>query len=97
MWLRFLRKSVGFALVAGGALALLITAGTGLLTLLGFGAGGIVAGSAAAWIQSTFYGAFTCGVFSTCTSIAATATAPAVGGILASVASMVTGLWLWLF
>jgi len=53
-------------------------------------------GSAAAWIQSTFYGAFTCGLFSTFTSITTTAAAPAAGGIAASVTSMAVGLWLWL-
>ena len=35
-----------------------------LLYLAGFTAAGVAAGSIAAWIQSYFYGAVTCGIFS---------------------------------
>ncbi|KIJ90933.1 hypothetical protein K443DRAFT_513191 [Laccaria amethystina LaAM-08-1] len=96
MWSHFRRKLVGPALqvVAGGLLTLFPTVGLGLLNVLGSGTGGIVAGSAAALIQSTCYGPFTCGVFPTCTSIPATATAPA-WVISASVSYIAVGLWLW--
>ncbi|EDR04732.1 uncharacterized protein LACBIDRAFT_304107 [Laccaria bicolor S238N-H82] len=97
MSFQFLQRLIGPALVTVGVATLLPVAGLGLLTVLGFGAGGIVAGSLAASIQSAVYGAFTCGVFATCTSIAATAAAPAAGGIVASVLSMVAGLGLWLW
>ncbi|KAM5538407.1 hypothetical protein V8D89_008009 [Ganoderma adspersum] len=44
-----------------------------LLGLLGFTKAGVAAGSIAAWVQSTFYGAFTCGLFSVLQSAGATA------------------------
>ena len=50
--------TAGVGAVAGVAAAPLV------LSAAGFTAGGVAAGSIAAWVQSTVYGGATCGVFS---------------------------------
>jgi hypothetical protein len=56
------------ALVGGG---LAVVAAPVAIAAAGWGAAGVTGGSAATFIQSTFYGAWTCGTFSTMTSIGA--------------------------
>jgi len=75
-WIQYAKyAAVGTA--AGGAIA--ATGGVALLGLVGFGSGGVIGGTAAATIQSIFYGAWTTGVFSMCQSAAATGVIGAAG------------------
>ncbi|KAK7043980.1 hypothetical protein VNI00_008148 [Paramarasmius palmivorus] len=69
----FLSTLAGGGLIAGGAIAVLPSAGIAALNVAGFTSSGIVGGSIAAGIQSMFYGGSTGGLFSVCHSIAATA------------------------
>lgn len=62
-------KAIGYTVASGlGALSLTLFS----LPFIGFAAGGVAAGSAAAAIQSTFYGGATAGLFSVLQSIGAT-------------------------
>ncbi|KAK7043978.1 hypothetical protein VNI00_008146 [Paramarasmius palmivorus] len=75
----------GGGLIAGGAIAVLPSAGIAALNAIGFTSSGVLAGSVAAGIQSMFYGGFTGGLFSVCQSIGATA-------VMASPAVILLGL-----
>lgn len=71
-------RAIGAFALAAGALT---CAGSLAVPALGFGAAGVAKASAAAGIQSSWYGAFTCGMFSTFQSIGATTSwAPVVKG-----------------
>ena len=75
-WRRY-AKYAALGTATGGAIA--ATGGVALLNLVGFGAGGVGAGTIAAGIQSWFYGAWTAGFFSMCQSAGATGVIGAAG------------------
>jgi hypothetical protein len=63
------RSAIGGILVTGGAI---LTFGALAVPMLGFGVGGVAAGSVAAGIQSVAYSGATCGAFSVLQSVGAT-------------------------
>jgi len=65
--------ALGVTLVGVGAVLVLPAVGVAILGAVGFGSGGVAAGSLAAFLQSVIYGGATGGVFSVCQSLAATA------------------------
>ena len=77
------------AALAGTLIAVgsILTLGALAVPLAGFGAGGVVAGSVAAGVQSAVYGGATCGVFSVLQSVGATLAWVPVAGSGAAVAS----------
>ncbi|PPQ73710.1 hypothetical protein CVT24_007265 [Panaeolus cyanescens] len=79
------------ALVALGTSVLLPTLFITVIQAIGFTSGGVAAGSLAALIQSTFYGAWTGGIFSGLQSIGAVAVVPPPITIGIAVASVVVG------
>merc|ERR1712142_243224 len=87
-WTRY-AKYAALGTAAGGAIA--VTGGVALLGVLGFGAGGVGAGTIAAGVQSTFYGAWTTGLFSLCQSAAATGVIGATGMATGASAGAVAG------
>jgi len=66
-------SKVGAAAVAATATTTLacVFAVPVVMTMIGFGSGGVIAGSTAAGLQSAIYGAYTTGVFSVCQSVGA--------------------------
>jgi hypothetical protein len=84
-----LKKAIYGKLMVAGTVA---TMGAVAIPLAGFSATGIIGGSLAAWIQSTFYGAATCGVFSVLQSAGATlAWVPVASGGTAAVTAGAVG------
>ena len=63
------KLAIGGTLAIGGAI---LTFGALAVPMLGFGVGGVAAGSVAAGIQSLAYGGATCGAFSVLQSVGAT-------------------------
>ncbi|THU97358.1 hypothetical protein K435DRAFT_778098 [Dendrothele bispora CBS 962.96] len=79
-------------LVGLGGMSVLPSIGVAAVNAVGFTSSGIAAGSLATVIQSTFYGAYTCGIFSSLQSFGATAViAPPVALGLGAAAMVVGG------
>ncbi|KAF9224505.1 hypothetical protein BS17DRAFT_779947 [Gyrodon lividus] len=82
---------IGAVLIAAGVIMVLPAAGLGIACIAGFSAVGPVAGTLAAWIQSTFYGAFTCGLFSIAQSVTMSASTWPVPLLLGGIAAFGLG------
>ena len=87
----------GAAVVTG---ATAVVAAPAVLSVVGFTAGGVAAGSVAASIQSVFYGAYTGGVFSVLQSAGAAGIGAAgnavIGGIGGGIGALGTGIFVCL-
>ncbi|KDR69310.1 hypothetical protein GALMADRAFT_1352886 [Galerina marginata CBS 339.88] len=91
---------LGGGFMAAGLAVLLPSLAVAVVNALGWSVSGVVAGSIAAAIQSSLYGAFTTGVFSSLQAFGATAVIAspaglAVGGITLVVGAGCLGYWLY--
>ncbi|EAU93472.1 hypothetical protein CC1G_12066 [Coprinopsis cinerea okayama7 len=85
--------AIALAILAAGLLAQPIL--WAILNAIGFQAGGVAAGSAAAAYQSAVLGAHTTGFFSVLQSLGATMAAPAVGTVVTGCAAAVGSVVAW--
>ncbi|KDR69307.1 hypothetical protein GALMADRAFT_77599 [Galerina marginata CBS 339.88] len=99
-----IRKNIvgllGGSLMTAGLTVLLPLLAVAVVNALGWTVSGVVAGSIAAAIQSSIYGAFTTGVFSTLQSFGATAVIASPAGLAVGGITLVVGagcLWYWLY
>lgn len=88
----FIAASASAGLIIGGSVVLLPALGVMALNAIGFTAGGVLAGSLAATIQSILYGGLTGGLFSIFQSIGATAVLPGVTAVAGASTALGAGV-----
>ncbi|KAI0696855.1 hypothetical protein C8T65DRAFT_743400 [Cerioporus squamosus] len=81
----------GVALIGVSAPVIAATGAAVALPAIGFTSGGVAAGSIAAGAQSVFYGAFTCGLFSSLQAAGATVAVPGILSFAGAVGGAVLG------